>query len=251
VEKGETSFKPGPIIAELQRAGFPASIEKGKVIFRKSMTIVKEGEIIPENVAAMLTKLEIYPMEVGLQLKGVYDRGEIYADDYEGWYSKSEERFWTEKDLSESGLGADVPPQQGSWVKIGKLCGVRRADSNQWWVGVIRRLDAATGARVATGIEVLSKTPYSLWLKRVGTDGHLASNWASSSGSHRYDYVEAVMLVPEFEAGAKEIKLVMKPKDFMPDLVCEALLGDKPRLIRFGVAVDTGDDFVIVSCQWM
>jgi len=77
VKKGETSFKPGPIIAELQRAGFPASIEKGKVVFRKNMTIVKKGEIIPENVAAMLTKLEIYPMEVGLLLKGVYDHGEI------------------------------------------------------------------------------------------------------------------------------------------------------------------------------
>jgi large subunit ribosomal protein L10 len=77
VEKGDTGFKPGPIIAELQRAGFPAAIEKGKVVFKKSMTIVKEGEIIPENVAAMLTKLEIYPMEVGLLLKGVYDRGEI------------------------------------------------------------------------------------------------------------------------------------------------------------------------------
>ncbi len=77
VEKGETAFKPGPIIAELQRAGFPASIEKGKVVFRKSQTIVKKGEIIPENVAAMLTKLEIYPMEVGLQLKGIYDNGEI------------------------------------------------------------------------------------------------------------------------------------------------------------------------------
>ena len=77
IEKGETSFKPGPIIAELQRAGFPASIEKGKVIFRKSMTMVKEGDVIPENVAGLLTKMDIFPMEVGLVLKGVYDSGEI------------------------------------------------------------------------------------------------------------------------------------------------------------------------------
>lgn len=77
VEKGETPFKPGPVIAELQRAGFPASIDKGKVIFRKSQTIVKEGESIPEGVAILLTKMEIYPMEAGLMLKGVYDDGEI------------------------------------------------------------------------------------------------------------------------------------------------------------------------------
>jgi methionyl-tRNA synthetase len=29
----------------------------------------------------------------------LHDRGDIYADDYEGWYSTSAERFWTEKDL--------------------------------------------------------------------------------------------------------------------------------------------------------
>ena len=158
---------------------------------------------------------------------------------------------WTEKDLSEGGLGAEVPPQRSGWVKIGKLCGVRRADSNQWWVGMIRRLDATTGARVSTGIQVLSKTPYSIWLKRVGTGGNLASSWATSSGSHRYDYVDAVMLVPEIGEGAKSFELVMKPKDYIPDMVCEALLGDKPRLVRFGAAVDTGEDFVIVSCQWV
>ena len=34
-------------------------------------------------------------------LQEIYDRGEIYAADYEGWYCVFEERFWTEKDLIE------------------------------------------------------------------------------------------------------------------------------------------------------
>ena len=32
-------------------------------------------------------------------LQRLYDAGEIYADDYEGWYCVPDERFWTEKDL--------------------------------------------------------------------------------------------------------------------------------------------------------
>ena len=32
-------------------------------------------------------------------LQGIYDKGEIYSDEYEGWYCVHEERFWTEKDL--------------------------------------------------------------------------------------------------------------------------------------------------------
>ena len=32
-------------------------------------------------------------------LQALFDKGDIYAKDYEGWYSTSAERFWTEKDL--------------------------------------------------------------------------------------------------------------------------------------------------------
>ena len=32
-------------------------------------------------------------------LQQIYDRGEIYSAEYEGWYCVHEERFWTEKDL--------------------------------------------------------------------------------------------------------------------------------------------------------
>ena len=32
-------------------------------------------------------------------LQEIYDKGEIYSDEYEGWYCVHEERFWTEKDL--------------------------------------------------------------------------------------------------------------------------------------------------------
>ena len=157
---------------------------------------------------------------------------------------------WTEKDSSASGVGAEVPSQRGRWVKVGRLCAMKGADYNNWWVGVIRRLDAASGARVLAGIQVLTKTPYSLWLKKVGLEGALASSWATSSGSMRYDYVDAVLLVPESEALASDPVLVMRPEDYKPNMVCEALLGDKPRLIKFGNTVETGDDFTIVSCKW-
>ncbi len=34
-------------------------------------------------------------------LQDLYDRGEIYQDNYQGWYCVPDERFWTEKDLVE------------------------------------------------------------------------------------------------------------------------------------------------------
>ena len=78
VPAGTTSFKPGPIVGELQHAGFPAAIEKGKVVLKKDTTIVRAGGTISREVAGMLTRLEIYPLEVGLSLRAVVDGGTLY-----------------------------------------------------------------------------------------------------------------------------------------------------------------------------
>ncbi len=81
VQKGETPFKPGPIVGDFQKAGIPAAIENGKVVIKKTKTLVKKGEPIPGDVALMLTKLEIYPMTVGLNLIAAYEDGILYEPD--------------------------------------------------------------------------------------------------------------------------------------------------------------------------
>lgn len=81
VPAGTTSFKPGPIVGELQQAGFPAAIEKGKVILKKDAVVVKAGAPIPRAVASLLTRLEIFPLEVGLALRAVVDGETFYAPD--------------------------------------------------------------------------------------------------------------------------------------------------------------------------
>jgi large subunit ribosomal protein L10 len=73
-----TSFKPGPIVGELQHAGFPAAIEKGKVVLKKDVTIVKAGQTISREVAGLLTRLDILPLEVGLTLRAVVDGETFY-----------------------------------------------------------------------------------------------------------------------------------------------------------------------------
>ncbi|HYB79249.1 MAG TPA: 50S ribosomal protein L10, partial [Thermoplasmata archaeon] len=81
VPAGTTNFKPGPIVGELQHAGFPAAIEKGKVVLRKDTTIVKAGAPISREVAGLLTRLEIFPLEVGLTLRAVVDGTTFYPSD--------------------------------------------------------------------------------------------------------------------------------------------------------------------------
>src|SRR5688572_28046412 len=70
VRAGETPFKPGPVVGELQKAGMPALIDRGKVVIRQDKLLVKSGQRIPRDVAQQMARLEIYPLVVGLDLRG-------------------------------------------------------------------------------------------------------------------------------------------------------------------------------------
>ncbi len=81
VKAGDTPFKPGPIVGDLQKVGIPAAIQGGKVVIKKDKVIVKEGEKIPREVAQMLTRLEIYPLEIGINLQGAFEEGFVFKPD--------------------------------------------------------------------------------------------------------------------------------------------------------------------------
>lgn len=81
IKKGDTPFKPGPIVGQFQKAGIPAAIEKGKIVIRKTVTPVKAGEVIPADLALMLTKLEIFPLTVGLDLRAIHEAGTLFTRD--------------------------------------------------------------------------------------------------------------------------------------------------------------------------
>lgn len=81
VPEGDTGFQPGPFLGELQQAGIPAKIDKGKIVVQKDTVVVAEGEEVSKQVAATLSRLDINPMEVGIDLKAVYEEGSIYTSD--------------------------------------------------------------------------------------------------------------------------------------------------------------------------
>ncbi|MBW9221003.1 50S ribosomal protein L10 [Methanothermococcus sp. SCGC AD-155-M21] len=79
VEKGSTGMPPGPFLGELKSAGLPAVIEKGKIAIREDTVIVKEGEVVSNKVAVVLSALGIKPTKVGIDLLAAYEDGIVYA----------------------------------------------------------------------------------------------------------------------------------------------------------------------------
>jgi large subunit ribosomal protein L10 len=81
IKAGETPFKPGPIVGELQKVGIPAAISEGKVVIKSDKLLIKAGEKIPSDVALMLTRLEIFPIEIRMSLHAAFENGSIYKPD--------------------------------------------------------------------------------------------------------------------------------------------------------------------------
>lgn len=81
VPAGNTGLPPGPIISQFTAVGLRTRIESGSVWVNKDTLVVKEGEPISAQLASLLSKLGIKPVEVGLSLKVVYDDGAIITEE--------------------------------------------------------------------------------------------------------------------------------------------------------------------------
>ncbi len=79
LQAGPTPFTPGPIIGELGQMGIKTQIQDGKIHIKEDLIVVKEGQIISPQVASLLTKLGIEPMEIGINLLAAYENGTIFS----------------------------------------------------------------------------------------------------------------------------------------------------------------------------
>ncbi len=101
IPAGPTPFAPGPVLSELGALGIKAGVEGGKVAVKVDSTVCKEGEVIKPALAPMLARLGIQPMEIGLDLVAVYEKGIIYPKSV---LNIDEDKFMS--DLSAAASGA-------------------------------------------------------------------------------------------------------------------------------------------------
>ena len=80
VPEGNTGLAPGPIISQFTAVGLRTRIESGSVYVNKDTVVVKEGEAISAQLASLLAKLGIKPVEAGLSLKLVFDDGVVLTE---------------------------------------------------------------------------------------------------------------------------------------------------------------------------
>jgi large subunit ribosomal protein L10 len=78
VKAGPTNFAPGPIISELAAVGIKTKVDGGKLAILNDTVVAKEGDEITPKLAETLKRLDIKPMEVGLDLVAVWEDGLVF-----------------------------------------------------------------------------------------------------------------------------------------------------------------------------
>lgn len=81
VPEGDTGFEPGPFVGDLQQAGVSARIEDGSIKVMEDSVVLEEGEEADMEVSEILAKLDIHPIEVGLDLRAFLDDGTVFDPD--------------------------------------------------------------------------------------------------------------------------------------------------------------------------
>ncbi len=167
--------------------------------------------------------------------------------DLEAEEIESTPEIWAQKDRSEWGLGAHIPLGLGKWAEPGKLCGIQPDGEKNWWVGIVRRMDAGHGLRC--GIRIFSKRPVSVWLRVLGAGEHQAANWETSTGSFSYDYLRAIMLPDALKSHDHPV-MILEKKTYVPGQLCEMMMGAHSRHIKLVEFLEEGEDYVRAAFEW-
>ena len=77
----DTGFPPGPVISELNSAGLQTKVQSGTIHIKEEKMVANKGDEISLQLAIVLTKLNIFPMKIGLSLYAALDNGVILKDD--------------------------------------------------------------------------------------------------------------------------------------------------------------------------
>ena len=80
IPAGETSFSPGPIVGELQKAGINAAIERGKVVIKEDSLVAKAGEKVDAKKAEIINKLGIEPIELKLKFMAAWEKNFVFSE---------------------------------------------------------------------------------------------------------------------------------------------------------------------------
>jgi len=81
IPAGNTGLPAGPVISSLNEVGLPTRIETGSIWITKDTVIAKPGDVITPQLAAVLSKLNVRPVEAYVKAYAAICDGLVYTEE--------------------------------------------------------------------------------------------------------------------------------------------------------------------------
>jgi len=81
VPSGNTGMTPGPIISKFNALKIPIKIEEGSIWITRDTVVAKKGDVISPDLADILKRLNIKPIEVKMRIKALYFNKRILEEE--------------------------------------------------------------------------------------------------------------------------------------------------------------------------
>jgi large subunit ribosomal protein L10 len=78
VPAGNTGIAPGPVLSEFKMANVPTKIDQGTIWVSKDTLVAKPGDVISTQLASLLSKLNVKPIEAGISVNFAVADGLIF-----------------------------------------------------------------------------------------------------------------------------------------------------------------------------
>jgi large subunit ribosomal protein L10 len=80
VPAGNTGIAPGPVLSEFKVANVPTKIDQGTIWINKDTVVAKPGDVISMQLASLLSKLNVKPIEAGIAVNFAVAEGLLFKE---------------------------------------------------------------------------------------------------------------------------------------------------------------------------
>ncbi len=80
IPAGNTGITPGPVLSEFKAANVSTRIDQGTIWVSKDTLVAKPGDVISTQLASLLSKLNVKPIEAGISVNFAVAEGLIFQE---------------------------------------------------------------------------------------------------------------------------------------------------------------------------
>ncbi|HKO87682.1 MAG TPA: hypothetical protein VJU83_04100 [Burkholderiales bacterium] len=150
-------------------------------------------------------------------------------------FASDETESWVVQNVSTGGFGAEVPQLQGDWLRVGCLLGLQTEGSNQWSLGLVRRLTRMGNFQASVGIQTLTRSALPVEV-RILTEAMLS------------EHTETGIILPALRVN-DELRLVLRPGIYSPGQMFVVEGAAKDRVLLPTRVIERSPDYEILACR--